>query len=121
LLFEQENQLTAYEKVIEIILQKMAKLKEYVLKTGFKNKQEEIHFFKHIKPHFIAKLIYYNAFYKIESKKPNETKSAKKFFETELKKSKSSLTITLNFINITVPTILLLTTSYLLGASMILS
>jgi hypothetical protein len=45
LLFEQENQLTAYEKVIEIILQKMAKLKEYVLKTGFKNKQEEIHFF----------------------------------------------------------------------------
>lgn len=55
-LFEQENQLTAYEKVIEIILQKMAKLKEYVLKTGFKNKQEEIHFFKHIKPHFIAKL-----------------------------------------------------------------
>ncbi len=88
LLFEQENQLTAYEKVIEIILQKMAKLKEYVLKTGFKNTQEEIHFFKHIKPQFIAKLIYYNAVYKIESKKPNETKSAKKFFETELKKLK---------------------------------
>lgn len=45
LLFEQENQLTSYELVIEIILQKMTKLKEYVLKTGFKNTQEEIYFF----------------------------------------------------------------------------
>lgn len=97
LLFEQENQLTAYEKVIEIILQKMAKLKEYVLKTGFKNTQEEIHFFKHIKPQFIAKLIYYNAVYKIESKKPNETKSAKKFFETELKKLKKFFDNNLEF------------------------
>lgn len=75
----------------------MAKLKEYVLKTGFKNKQEEIHFFKHIKPHFIAKLIYYNAVYKIESKKPNETKSAKKFFETELKKLKKFFDNNLEF------------------------
>ncbi len=97
LLFEQENQLTAYEKVIEIILHKIAKLKEYVLKTGFKNKQEEIHFFKHIKPQFIAKLIYYNAVYKIESKKPNETKSAKKFFETELKKLKKFFDNNLEF------------------------
>lgn len=39
LLFEQENQLTTYEQVIEVILQKMTKLKEYVLKTGFKNTQ----------------------------------------------------------------------------------
>lgn len=36
LLFEQENQLTTYEQVIEVILQKMTKLKEYVLKTFHK-------------------------------------------------------------------------------------
>ena len=97
LLFEQDNLLASYEQVIEIILQKMTKLKEYVLKTGFKNTQEEIHFFKHIKPQFIAKLIYYNAVYKIESKKPNETKSAKKYINTELKKLKKFFDNNLEF------------------------
>lgn len=97
LLFERENQLTAYEQVIEIILQKMTKLKEYVLKTGFKNTQEEIYFFKHIKPQFIAKLIYYNAVYKIESKKPNETKSAKKYINNELKNLKKFFDKNLEF------------------------
>lgn len=97
LLFEQENQLASYEKVIEYILQKTAKLKDYVLKAGFKNQQEEIHFFKHIKPQFIAKLIYYNAVYKIESKKPNETKSAKKYINNELKKLKKFFDNNLEF------------------------
>ena len=97
LLFEQENQLTTYEQVIEVILQKMAKLKEYVLKTGFKNTQEEIYFFKHIKPQFIAKLIYYNAVYKIESKKPNKTKSGKKYINNELKKLKKFFDNNLEF------------------------
>lgn len=41
LLFEQDNFLTSYEKVIEIILQKATKLKEYVLKTGFKSTQDD--------------------------------------------------------------------------------
>lgn len=95
----------------------MTKIKEYVLKTGFKNTQEEIYFFKHIKPQFIAKLIYYNAVYKIESKKPNETKSAKKYINNELKKLKKFFAITLNFINITVPTIHLLMTNCLFGES----
>lgn len=36
----------------------------------------------------VSKLIYYNAIYKIESKKPNEKKSAKKYIHTELKKLK---------------------------------
>lgn len=84
MLFEQENQLVSYEKVIEHILLKTAKLKEYVLKTGFKNQQEEIHFFKHIKPQFIAKLIYYNSIYKIETKKPNGTKAIRKYLNEEL-------------------------------------
>lgn len=97
LLFEQENQLTTYEQVIEVILQKMTKLKEYVLKTGSKNTQEEIYFFKHIKPQFIAKLIYYNAAYKIESKKPNKTKSGKKYINNELKKLKKFFDNNLEF------------------------
>lgn len=88
LLFEQDNLLASYEKVIEILLEKTAKLKDYVLKAGFKNQQEEIHFFKQIKPKFIAKLIYYNTVYKIETKKPQGAKAVKKYLNEELNKLK---------------------------------
>lgn len=76
------------ETVIKLIIKCLSEVKEYVLKRGFKNIEEEIHFFKHQKPIIVSKLIYYNAIYKIESKKPNETKSAKKYFNAELKKLK---------------------------------
>ena len=76
------------EAVIHIIVECLSQLKQYIFKKGFKSKEEEIHFFKHQKPIIVAKLIYYNAIYKIESKKPNETKSAKKYINTELKKLK---------------------------------
>src|SRR5690606_13527553 len=76
------------ETVIHIIVEYLSELKRYVLKRGFKNTEEEIQFFKHQKPAIVSKLIYYNAIYKIESKKPNEKKSARKYFNTELKKLK---------------------------------
>ena len=97
LTYEQDNLLVSYEKAIKVILAKIAELKKYILKKEFKNQQEEIHFFKHIKPQFIAKLIYYNAVYKIESKKPNETKSAKKYINAELKKLKKFFDDNLEF------------------------
>lgn len=57
-------------------------------KHDLKNTQEEIHFFKHIKPQFIAKLIYYNTVYKIETKKPQGAKATKKYLNEELNKLK---------------------------------
>src|SRR5690606_17226230 len=89
--------ITVVKKAIEHILQKTAKLKDYVLKTGFKNQQEEIHFFKNIKPKFIAKLIYYNTVYKIETKKPQGAKAAKKYLNEELNKLKSYFDNNLEF------------------------
>ncbi len=76
------------EAIIQLIIQTLSKLKEYVLKRGFKNTDEEIHFFKHQKPVIVSKLIYYNAIYKIESKKPYGAKRIKKFLNKELKKLK---------------------------------
>ncbi|WP_376781113.1 RteC domain-containing protein [Epilithonimonas hominis] len=70
------------EAIIQLIIQTLSKLKEYVLKRGFKNTDEEIHFFKHQKPVIVSKLIYYNAIYKIESKKPY---GAKRISTTVLK------------------------------------
>ncbi|RKD16347.1 tetracycline regulation of excision RteC [Pelobium manganitolerans] len=62
------------EAVIQLIIQSLADLKEFVLKKGFKNIAEEIYFFKYQKPVIVSKLIFYNAIYKIETKKPYGTK-----------------------------------------------
>ncbi|MDV2466332.1 tetracycline regulation of excision, RteC [Elizabethkingia anophelis] len=97
LAYEQGNVLASYEKAIELILSKTTELKEYVLKTGFENEQEEIHFFKYQKPAIIAQLIYYNAIYKIEARKPYGTKSIRKYLNKELKKLKRFFDNNLDF------------------------
>lgn len=68
---ETENPLRRIEAIIPVVMQSLSELKEYVLKTGFSNEEEEIRFFKYQKPVIVAKLIYYNAVYKIEAKKPH--------------------------------------------------
>ena len=76
------------EAVIDIILKSLSEIKGYVLKRGFKNIDEEIHFFKYQKPAVVSKLIYYNAIYKIETKKPYGTRPIGKYLSKELKKLK---------------------------------
>ncbi|WP_293908267.1 RteC domain-containing protein [Sphingobacterium sp. UBA5670] len=76
------------EMTIDIILNCLAELKAFVLKRGFKDIEEEIRFFKYQKPKIVSKLIYYNAVYKIETKKPYGEKAIKKYLKNELKKLK---------------------------------
>jgi hypothetical protein len=45
-------------------------VKEYVLKEGFRNEEEEIDFFRNIKPQILGKLIYYNKVFRIETACP---------------------------------------------------
>ncbi|WP_223713154.1 RteC domain-containing protein [Niabella beijingensis] len=97
LTYEQGNVLASSEKAVELILHKTSELKEYVLKTGFKNVQEEIHFFKYQKPAIIAKLIYHNAIYKIEARKPYGAKPIRKYLNKELKKLKRFFDNNLDF------------------------
>ncbi len=85
------------EAVIHLIIECLSKVKEYVLNRGFKNIDEEVHFFKHQKPAIVSKLIYYNAVYKIETKKPNGTKLAKEYLNRELKKLKKFFDNNLEF------------------------
>ncbi|MBS7233149.1 RteC domain-containing protein [Flavobacterium psychroterrae] len=85
------------EAVIPIILQCLAELKEYVLNNKFKNIEEEISFFKHQKPVIVSKLIYYNAIYKIETKKPNDKKAVRKYLNAELRKLKKYFDSNLEF------------------------
>ncbi|MHC5200694.1 RteC domain-containing protein [Myroides sp. LJL119] len=60
-----------------------------MLKTGFSDKYKEIRFFKHQKPAIVAKLIYYNAIYKIEAKRPFGGKEVlQDYYNKELSKLK---------------------------------
>lgn len=85
---ESDCPIKSIETVIQSILQCLSDVKKYVLKNGFKNTDEEIRFFKYQKPAIVAKLIYYNAIYKIETRKPYGAKPIRKYLNKELKKLK---------------------------------
>ena len=85
------------EAVIQLIIKSLADLKGFVLKNDFKNLEEEIHFFKYQKPVIVSKLIYYNAIYKIETRRPYGNKRTKKYFNKELKKLKRFFENNLDF------------------------
>ena len=48
----------------------LGSVKKYLTEEGFKNDEEEIHFFRCIKPQILGKLIYYNKIYRIETTCP---------------------------------------------------
>lgn len=85
---ETDYSLFQIEAVIHLIVECLSETKAYVLKKGFRNSDEEMRFFKYQKPAIVAKLIYYNAIYKIETKKPYGAKPIKKYLNKELKKLK---------------------------------
>lgn len=85
------------ETVIHLILKCLSEVKEYILKRGFKNTDEEIRFFKYQEPTIVSKLIYYNTIYKIEARKPYGAKPIKKYLTKELKKLKRFFDNNLDF------------------------
>ena len=96
--FEEDNIILLSEAVVELILTRIQEIKKYVLEKGFEDLDEEIHFFKKVKPSIVSKLIYYNAIYKIESKKPyGDGKAVKKYLENEITKLKRFFDNNLDF------------------------
>lgn len=86
------------EKSIEVITTVIHKVKTLIFKSGFKSEQEEINFFKEIKPLFTSRLIYYNSVYKIETKKPfGGSRIIKKYYNNELDKLKRYFDNNLDF------------------------
>ncbi|MGV0755387.1 RteC domain-containing protein [Empedobacter brevis] len=83
------DSLLSWEKIIDTVLTKISDLKKNVLDKGFANQEDEIFFFKELKPKIVAKLIYYNTVYRIETRKPHGSKrEVKKYLNTELSKLK---------------------------------
>ena len=75
---EQERKLSANTtsfideafKMTVYLQELLCTLKEKVVGKGFSTKDEEIHFFKQVKPNILGKLIYYNKVYRIETACP---------------------------------------------------
>lgn len=65
-LYKAEHGISRTEKCIKLLRQK-------VVEIGFKSQEEEISFFKHIKPQIFSKLIYYVKLFNIESKRPRSS------------------------------------------------
>lgn len=66
ILYKAEHGISRTEKCIKLLRQK-------VVEIGFKNNEEEISFFKYIKPQIFSKLIYYVKLFNIESKRPRSS------------------------------------------------
>ena len=65
-------------------------IKIKVLQTVSKNEQQEINFFKNIKPQILGKLIYYNKVFRIETTCPvSAGRIHQSYFENQLKILKS--------------------------------
>ena len=92
------NSLELYENAIVLVLQRLDSAKEYVKKKGFKDEDEEIFFFKQLKPQLVSKLIYLNSIYKIETKRPRGgDKIIKQYLNLELSKIKRFFDANLEF------------------------
>ena len=75
---------------INFLMEGLEKLKTFFLEYSCENENEEIDFFKEIKPQFTSKLIYYNEIRNIESNKPIASlKSVRKYYNAELKKNEN--------------------------------
>jgi hypothetical protein len=66
----------------------MEQLRQFIIETPFQTPKEEIQFFKHEKPKFQSKLIFYLKVFRVESGRPaGSRKMQKKYLEGELKKA----------------------------------
>ena len=71
--------------MVEFLQVRIHALKNKLLEFGFKNEQEEICFFKEMKPQVLSKLLYFNKIYTIELKRPNGSNLIQKnYYEHEL-------------------------------------
>jgi hypothetical protein len=95
---ENDETIKYAEQAIRVLISILEQLKTFFAKYEFPNKDDEIHFFKHIKPQFVYRLIYYNEIYNIESNTPyGGEKVLRKFYHSELDKLKTYFDDNLDF------------------------
>ena len=95
---EIDDPIVRSENAINMIITSIEKLKQIFEKEKNKSQELEIDFFKNIKPKFTSKLIFYNAIFKIETKKPHGgERILKKYINNELERLKRYFDSNLDF------------------------
>ena len=95
---EETDLLKRAELSIFFINKSLIELKEYIRKNKFSSQEDEVLFFKEIKPSIYCKLIYFVKIFNIESKRPNGSdKSQKKYLLNELNKLEKYFSENLEF------------------------
>lgn len=98
--YDYDNPIDMCDKSIQAVVYHLKQLKDYVLTNQFKNTEEEIKFFKHIKPKFLSKLIYFKQIRKLETLKPlGSKKKQRKYFDKELNKLNVFFSENIDFYN----------------------
>jgi len=67
---DEKNEIAKSTRILKFLESKLAELKKFIVKYDFKSEEEEILFFKEIKPKIVSKLIYYMSVHKIEINRP---------------------------------------------------
>jgi len=84
---EESDIITKAQKSIIVIESKISILKKLVAKHKFESPQEEIHFFKEVKPAYSSQLIFFTKVLNIEMRRPiGRAKTLIKYFQNELQK-----------------------------------
>lgn len=95
---EEEDILEKTEKGIKLTKQALKEIRNFIVDYKFNGKEEEIYFFKHIKPRIYSKLIYYVKLFRIEGKHPRgSNKSQIKYLNCHIDKLQAYLNENLDF------------------------
>lgn len=95
---ETDHILKYSEKAVISCITALLEMKDAVLQSGFDDQQDEIEFFKNIKPKVYGKLLYYAKIFSIETKRPNSSnKVQRKYLILELDKIQIFLNDNLEF------------------------
>jgi len=77
---ETDHILIYSEKAVLNCKSALLEMQDIVLRNGFTDEQEEIEFFKNIKPKVYGKLLYYAKIFSIETKRPNSRNKVQRKF-----------------------------------------
>lgn len=84
LTFEPDKIINESYQMIRFLKDVLSDLKKKVIQHEFSSNREEIYFFKHIKPHALGKLIFYNKISRIETVRPVDDGTIYFVYYTEL-------------------------------------
>lgn len=98
--FDYDNPIVMCDKSIESIVKQLRILKNHILEEQFKIIEDEIMFFKNIKPKFTSKMIYFKKIRKLEALKPlGGKKTQREYYDNELFKLNSYFSENREFYN----------------------